>query len=443
MQIFRTLKRLAGIPPASRPSQEEALESEPHVTMETAPSILEARARLNASIQISTDHLPSHGVRWGAYAQKGRENIAALTDPTEALHFAQSKIGFEHRGGVSHEGKFTAMYENELRASYPQFAHLLDGFGDTPSSSPETIYTHKDRPVSNVLFYYTRVIFSCITHLPKRPEVILEIGGGYGAPARLWMNNPLHNPRVYMILDMPESLFFSDVFLRTEFGDDSVWYLREGETLTPELAAKFKFILVPLPLHAQLRQMPIDLVINTGSLQEMEENWVDFYKEWLNDLNCRWFYTLNYFAQPLNALFESCNVWSPRILPNWRAHHLKWNPPLVRMQSERNFLEAFYEKDASIISETTAQQLLDFHCTRSPSGETFVEVMDIVRTFPESAQILKKALSYASSLPWDAKETLWLVDKCLGTPAFPEVDAVMNLKRRLEIQRAGGIEAYH
>lgn len=402
-----------------------------------------AKKNLARSICLTADDLPVHGIRWGAYAERIRKNIAELQTPTEVLHFAQSKVGFEHRIDKDHEGKFTPMYENELAASYPHFAHLIDSFGDIEGSDPKYVYQHKGRLISNVLFYYTRIIMSCVTCLPQRPEVILEIGGGYGAPARLWMQNPIHNPRTYVILDMPESLFFAEVFLRARFGVDSVWYVSDkSDQITCERAAQFKFILVPLQLHAQLRQLAIDLAINTGSLQEMEEDWVDFYKQWLDGLTCRFFYTLNYFAQPLNALYESCNLWSPRLSPAWKALHLKWNPPLVRMQSERNFLEAFYVRDVVTPPMAEADGIFRQFLDRSPCGESLVEVMDFVRRQP-TADVMRKALAHAMAMPFAPKEALWMAKFLHGDGHESLTSEIADCTAKLEAIRARGIEAYY
>lgn len=402
----------------------------------------EAKARLEQILGLAETGLPSHGTRWAAYSSRTRESIAQLQTSVEVLHFAQKKIGFEHRGNRDHEGKYTSMYENELAASFPHFAGLLEKFADIDDSSPDTVYVHKGRLISNVLFYYSRVILSCLTSLPAKPDVILEIGGGYGAPARLWMRNPIWCPRCYVILDIPESLFFADVFLRKEFGSDSVLYVTSAADLNSESIGKFKFILVPLALHGALNNVDVDLVINTGSLQEMDEEWVDFYGKWLDGLRCRWFYTLNYFAQPVNALFESCNLYSPRLSGGWRALVLRWNPPLIRMQSERNFLEGLYEKTPPTTGEAGARLLVNHFKARAATGETFAELMDIVRLFPDPT-LMYEVLKFAMAMPFEPKEALWLANRLLENPRLENRAEIEDWQRRLSELRAAGIEAYY
>lgn len=410
---------------------------------ESESLVAEAKERFARSRDLSMTAFPSHGARWAAYATRVREGISDITNYVQALHFAQTKIGFEHRGNVQHEGKFTAMYERELAVSYPQFADRLERFADITGSSPETIYEHNGRLISNVLFYLARVVLSCLTVLPEPPRVILEVGGGYGAPGRLWMMNPISRPKCYIILDMPESLFFVDVFLRKEFGADSVHYVTDPDQLSSEVVEDFSFVLCPLPLVNALEQLPVDLVINTGSLQEMSEEWVDFYRGWLDRQRCRWFYSLNYFAQPVNALWESGNLLSPRVGLDWTARLLRWNPAFVRMQSDRDFLEALYEKGGSPLESEEASLLLRHLLQRSPSGEVMVEMFDVIRRRPDPT-LMFQVLLHAMKLPAPIKEALWLAQALLRGPLDEEARAsVERWRHELETERARGVEAFY
>lgn len=426
-----------------RNGKEKATPNEESVPSVANDIVTEAKARLAATRSLPTEGLPSHGVRWEAYAQRTRDAIATLVTPVDVLQFAQSKIGFEHRGNIHHEGKFTALYERELTISFPKFSDQLNGFADIADSAPDTTYIHNGRLISNVLFYLARVVMACLSHLQSAPKVILEIGGGYGAPARTWMKNPIARPRCYLILDMPESLFFSDVFLRKEFGRDSVYYVTSKDALPAAKLEKYQFILCPLPNFTALEKLPVDLVINTGSLQEMSEEWVDFYREFLDRLHCRWFYTLNYFAQPVNALWESGNLLSPRLSPRWTARLLRWNPAFIRMQGDRDFLEALYEKGASSLSRGEADILFKHLLQREPTGEIFVELMDLVRQYPEPALMLK-ALAFAMRMPMAPKEALWLCEQLLSLSISAEdLSVVEKWRNELGVKRAAGTEAYH
>jgi putative sugar O-methyltransferase len=405
--------------------------------------VVEAKNRLAITKHPSFDLLPPHGMRWQAYAERTRMAIEKLITPSEVLHFSQTKINFEHRGNIHHEGKFTEKYERELTISFPQFAEYLEGFADIKDSAPDTTYEHKGRLVSNILFYLTRIILSCLSQLPEAPQIILEIGGGYGGPARLWMKNPISQPQCYLILDMSESLFFADVFLRKEFGDSAVYYVTSNESISIEILKKHSFILCPLFFFTSLQDLPIDLVINTGSLQEMSEDWVDFYKNFLQRQQCRWFYSLNYFAQPIDALWESGNLLSPRLCSAWTARLLRWNPAFMRMQADRDYLEALYEKGETTLDSFEVESLIKYIMERNPSGEGLMELIDLIRRLPDPVLILQ-VLEYAMKIFPPPKEALWLAETLLKKPMkTDDRTMVENWCKDLETQRASGIEAVY
>jgi len=377
--------------------------------------------------------LPSHGLRWGAYVEQMRRAIGGFSSPEQVLHHAQTSIGFEHRGNIHHEGKFTALYERELYAEFPQFAGTIERFSDISGSAPETNYEHKGRLVSNVLFYLARVVLSCLSHI-REVNIVLEVGGGYGAPARTWLRNPIRPPQCYIILDIPESLFFADVFLRQEFGDASVYYVERESPLSADVFRNHAVVLCPLSRHAALYDAPVDLVINTGSMQEMSEAWVDFYMTWLDRQRTRWFYSLNYFGQPISYLAESANLWSPRPGARWVARLLRWNPPLVRMQSERNYLEALYEKDADPVpTGMDATERAERLHSRYMTGELLVEYMDLIRRTPDPKLMLVVVHRIMNELPFHPKEGAYLVDGILTRPRNKEVE---HYRRELEGYRA-------
>ncbi len=387
-------------------------------------------------------NLPSYGVRWGEYAERVGRQIADIESPASALRFAQSGIGFEHRFPFAQVLTHFPMYERELRTEFPHYADRLDEFDDPCGSVPQTQAIVNGRQVSNIVPYLARVVMSCLTVLPDI-KTVLELGGGYGAPARLWLNNRISPIENYIIVDIPQSLFFAEVFLRDQIGSDAVYYVENAEPLSEQVRSKYRVILCPVSRLSALDPLPVDLVVNTGSLQEMSEEWVDYYMDWLDRLSARFFYSLNYAAQPVNYLAESINLWSPRPSGNWRAKMLRMNPAFIRMQSDRNFLEAIYEQGDARLSAAEASGRLDVLLERVMSVEIFVEAMDLFRRCPTPSlglRILRKA---SRGLPYPVKEMLWLsnwlVDRKNELSEEDRQD-VEKLQSRLSADRANGVE---
>jgi hypothetical protein len=99
---------------------------------------------------------------------------------------------------------------------------------------------------------------------------ILEIGGGYGGLAS-FLKKILPDANYY-ICDLPESLFYSAAYLSlTSGGDDIYLYRREDGAADGYLKdPRGGFVFVPHFLFDDLRDLKIDLAINTLSFAEME-----------------------------------------------------------------------------------------------------------------------------------------------------------------------------
>ncbi len=395
-----------------------------------------------ASHDPQSNELPSYGVRWNEYAERTRRDIDGLEEPVSVLRFAQESVGFEHRSTAAYALRHHSLYEQELRGEFPQFADRLDGFDDPAYSSAGTQVRLAGRRVSNIVPYLSRVILSCLTLMPK-PEVILELGGGYGAPARLWLTNKVEQPKCYIIADIPESLFFADVFLRATFGTEAVHYVEDGAPIDEQMLDKFRVILCPIPHLSSLEKLPVDLIVNTGSLQEMSEEWIAYYMAWLDRQQATYFYSLNYAAQPLNYLAESINLWSPRPSAQWQAKLLRMNPAFIRMQADRNFLESVYAKTPAGLSEEAAHQRLDILEEQTLTVETFVASLDVYRRSFEASIGFRVLSRAAKELPFAAKEMLWLagwLSRNADGLAPEDVSQVRDLVAKLDQERESGTE---
>ena len=50
---------------------------------------------------------------------------------------------------------------------------------------------------------------------------------------------------------------------------------------------------------------PFDVVVNTGSMQEMTDDWIAVYERFLSAISARYFYSANYFLQPIDRMNEA------------------------------------------------------------------------------------------------------------------------------------------
>ncbi len=373
-----------------------------------------------------------------------RDDISRFKSAQEAIIFAQTKIDFDHRDTVEASAHLFQLHAQTLKEEFPHFANLVDELGDSRFSRPETMLTKGTQLVSNVLFFHLSYVLQCLTWVPK-PDLICEIGGGYGAPARLWLMNPVHQPGTYVIVDFPESLFFAEVFLRSNFDGLTVHYVTDAKPLERDFVRQFRVVLCPIHHVEALSQLPFDLVVNTGSMQEMTEEWIDFWMLWLKQLNSRFFYSLNYFDQPLNFMAESGNVWSPRPTPEWAVRIQRFNPAFVMQQTDRNYAEMLYEKTGASPLASPAALAARYQLTRERflNGQTLLECMDIVR-LNAGEEIMWDLLQRAMDMRTLPKEAYFLAEtlRKTGSAEFCRLhgEKLAGIAARLQQVRALGRE---
>ncbi len=299
--------------------------------VETAKRHLAAAVQLQLPIPDNTSNLVS---RWTSWSDSIREKIAGLETCQQVLHFAQSEIPFDHRTQVKEITDELGIYEKLVMEEFPYRFEEIRACSENVLSLPETLYLAYGRLVSNIFYWHLRTMMICQENI-KSLKRIVEIGGGYGSLARLWLSTKNELER-YVIVDLPESLFFSEVALRTEFGDQvGYWEGKDPGT---------KVVLLPVNRLNEY-QASSDLVISVGSLQEMSDAWVSFYMNWLDQHKTKFFYSLNYMGSNIGYLFECRNFWSPRPSNKWVTRLLNPDVPLVKwMCSGRSFVEIFYEK---------------------------------------------------------------------------------------------------
>jgi hypothetical protein len=256
-----------------------------------------------------------------------------------------------------------------------------------------------------------------VLNLRSTPSIVCQIGGGYGDVERLWLTNSIFNPDVCIIIDFPESLFFAEVFLKKNFENDSsvdIVYFEDVINLKNLQKEKKTVILCPIGKENMLN-FPIDLVINTGSLQEMTDSWVDYWMQWLDKIDVRYFYSLNYGATPINTrAYEvmGATTWAPRLSNKWNSLLNSSKPFLV--YSDPNFSSGFAEilaiKDGKLSSKQELMTIFnDCWTNRKNDAQAFLECLNIVRKLPEQEiiwELLQRCFKDMSFVP---RETYYLL----------------------------------
>jgi hypothetical protein len=357
--------------------------------------VARAKRHLASAGQIKSA-LPDFGTKWQPRSDRMRAEIARLTDdPIEALHFAQNSLFDGVPRGAATGGVPIALYDFLLKGEMPQLSDMLDQIAENPLSISKSLLNLRGRPVSNVLFWHARILLSCFQYLGNTRHII-EVGGGYGALARLWMRHPIRPASSYAIVDIPESLFFAECALGQEFGD-AVGYFDGVDPGTP-------IVLIPL-CHLSSFARTGDIVINTSSMHEMTDKWIDYYMHWLDQIEFRYFYSLNLAASPLSNLGGERAFWGPRPSSNWRTRLLKCDIPILKLQTGNpDYCEAIYEKKPGqgTLRDWSAQRGMFM------SRQVYLEGLDLLRqslTVADATAFVQKVIE---GMPYIPKEAFWI-----------------------------------
>ena len=153
-------------------------------------------------------------------------------------------------------------------------------------------------------------------------KLVIEIGAGWGGFG--YQFKTLFPNVTYVVVDLPQTLLFSSLYLRTLFPDASVFMYGDQpiSTLTEE-ARNYDFIFLPHFAMDELELKRPDLGANICSYQEMTSEQVDGYARKLWEMECPSIYSLNRDRSPYNdqlstvtsILSEHYNVERVDVLP--------------------------------------------------------------------------------------------------------------------------------
>jgi putative sugar O-methyltransferase len=314
----------------------------------------------------SDDSIPPLGIRWGQLRDELRNTISNFESSAEAIKFAQLRGIFDHRQLLT-AGDIPRIEiaQHFLKYEYPEFMKKIYLFRETPATTPGTSIEYQSQYegnilVSDILYFHAFYILTTIRYKGDI-DSICEIGGGYGNPAFQWFTNPVKRVRRYCIVDIPEVLFFAEVFLRTALPKVKFHYATESAPVS----ASSGVTLVPIQLSSQTRNVPFDIVTNTGSMGEMTDDWVQYWCNWLDKQNTKLFYSHNYIGNPVGAAHDALATLAPIVPQNWQPVYVRPMHPMMFLQStDRIASEIIFKRVANDDSLDVTKALEIFKGTK-------------------------------------------------------------------------------
>ena len=312
---------------------------------------------------------------WTETQKRIGEAIVCFKSRKSAILWCQKTVNtrFDHRSAKGRP--LVGSKVRELERLFPGFylkEHVR--LSDSVYSDISSIMEFEGGKYSNIfllhLYYYLRI--EHVFCLKTKPDRVIEIGGGYGALARIF--KLMVPDSTYIIIDLPGSLFFAHCFLSLNFPDAKIKYVTENSKTNLD---EFDFVLVPVQLCRSIREEEFSIVINTGSLQEMPSATVAFWMDFIqNAVSVKAFYSFNYFLLDKKKRSE-CD-WdeansSCLILDSWwEVKHFKTNHEVVR-ERKPHWLEVCLERldhrDMEKVRERGAALFRIAKCSQRSSDE--------------------------------------------------------------------------
>ncbi len=136
----------------------------------------------------------------------------------------------------------------------------------------------------------------------KKRKYVLEIGPGYGQLI-YQLSRIMDNNTTFICIDYPETLFWSAIFLSINNDADKIYIptVDDVDIDLVKISEEYKFILIPnFKIENLRRNMSFDLSINQNSFQEMSEDQLHYYCQFLMKFTGGWLYSYNACKQFMN-----------------------------------------------------------------------------------------------------------------------------------------------
>ena len=192
------------------------------------------------------------------------------------------------------------------------------------------------------LAYY---VHKSIEYLDKnKRNVVLEIGGGFGLTALIFNRNMKNS--CYIIIDIPTTGILSAYFL-IKMGLNVCLYGEYNTENYEELVNKYDVLIIHPYEIEKFKENSIDIVINTASLVEMNDLWIEYYIKNISKIAKRFYNDNNFVDKGRKSLDKYCNEY----LTNFNIIYKQITPinflypPILGIRRKRPFEEVLRIKN--------------------------------------------------------------------------------------------------
>ncbi len=214
-----------------------------------------------------------------------RDILSTSKDAVEAVHRLQA-YWFMQVPPKTITDLAVDWHLNSLLKSGLDFFDLPLYIQESDYAPPETLTVRNDRKLRPDFFRHLGTVLRIDKNckLANSNYKIFEVGGGTGNLARLirLLAPSCH----YVIVDLPETICFSYMYLRLNFPNKKTLFVTGKTDILNNILEDYDFIFAPISYAEDLLIAEYDMFINTASLGEMRNEmiryWMNFVQEKMN-----------------------------------------------------------------------------------------------------------------------------------------------------------------
>lgn len=221
----------------------------------------------------------------------------------EAIHAIQKTWLFSVNTPEPEKEKAVDWHLKQLNQSGYHILTQYPSIQESEYSNPALIVLRDDKKFTPDFLRTVNIAFEIIKicEIPQNRKFrIVELGAGCGHLARtirFFIPNNSH-----IIIDIPETLFFSYIFLKLNFPEAKFLYLTHQKQLEDISIEDYHYIFIPTMFAESIIGKNFDLFINTASLGEMDNSiiryWMDFVQ---NKIQVKYLFTLNRYLNTITT----------------------------------------------------------------------------------------------------------------------------------------------
>ncbi len=235
---------------------------------------------------------------------------------------------------------------------------------DLPECIQESRYYENNNIVHRAgrrysLDFFSKLLFafdiSEILQETEEEKIIFEIGGGFAQLSRLLK---LMNPGSrYVLLDIPETLYFAALFLSLNFPEAKVVWCHSKDEVAKRLKDRdFDFLLIPSPFFEALFEASIKFhaALNKSSFGEMKSQTAGNYIKGIQtklDVDYIFFQNrfLNAYDPKVQRYRTAENNWYHSLDSSWEVLHWEVEPPATRFP----YNEVLHHRELYLVAKKT------------------------------------------------------------------------------------------